>query len=64
MAKLFSDRQLKVKAQVIDYLLPRMVRDYAGMAALVDNIDRQALAKSARLPCQWLQKSWKVISEI
>ncbi|MGB0478470.1 MAG: HdaA/DnaA family protein, partial [Parvibaculales bacterium] len=45
MAKLFSDRQLKVEARVIDYLLPRMVRDYAGMAALVDNIDRQALAK-------------------
>ncbi|MGB1463652.1 MAG: HdaA/DnaA family protein [Parvibaculales bacterium] len=25
--------------------MPRMVRDYAGMAALIDNIDRQALAK-------------------
>ena len=45
MAKLFSDRQLKVDARVIDYLLPRMVRDYADMAALIDNIDRQALAE-------------------
>jgi DnaA regulatory inactivator Hda len=45
MAKLFGDRQLKVDARVIDYLLPRMVRDYADMAALVDVIDRQALAE-------------------
>ena len=45
MAKLFSDRQLKVDARVIDYLVPRMVRDYADMAALIDNIDRQALAE-------------------
>ena len=45
MVKLFSDRQLKVDARVIDYLLPRMVRDYADMAALIDNIDRQALAE-------------------
>ena len=45
MAKLFSDRQLKVDARVIDYLLPRMVRDYADMAALIDNIDREALAE-------------------
>ena len=45
MAKLFSDRQLKVDARVIDYLLPRVVRDYADMAALIDNIDRQALTE-------------------
>jgi len=45
MAKLFSDRQLKVDARVIDYLLARMVRDYADTAALIDNIDREALAE-------------------
>lgn len=45
MTKLFSDRQLKVEARVVDYLLPRMERDYTAMAALVDDIDRQALAE-------------------
>ena len=45
IVKLFSDRQLKIEARVIDYLLPRITRDYTGMAGLVDDIDRQALSK-------------------
>jgi chromosomal replication initiation ATPase DnaA len=45
LVKLFGDRQLRLEARVIDYLLPRMERDYATMAALVARIDRQALAE-------------------
>jgi chromosomal replication initiation ATPase DnaA len=30
---------------VVDYLLPRIERDYANMVALVGRIDRQALAE-------------------
>jgi chromosomal replication initiation ATPase DnaA len=45
LVKLFGDRQLRLEPRVIDYLLPRMQRDYATMAALVARIDRQALAE-------------------
>ena len=45
MLKLFGDRQLKIEQRVIDYLLPRIERDYANMVALVGRIDKQALAE-------------------
>jgi chromosomal replication initiation ATPase DnaA len=44
MAKLFADRQVSVDARVLDYLLPRVTRDYASIAALIEQIDRQAMA--------------------
>ncbi len=43
--KLFDDRQLRVDTRVVDYLLPRMDRDYAAMGALIDQIDCTALAE-------------------
>jgi chromosomal replication initiation ATPase DnaA len=45
LLKLFGDRQLKIERRVVDYLLPRIERDYANMVALVGRIDRQALAE-------------------
>ena len=45
LLKLFGDRQLKIEPRVIDYLLPRIERDYANMVSLVGRIDRQALAE-------------------
>jgi DnaA regulatory inactivator Hda len=45
LLKLFGDRQLNVEPRVIDYLLPRMERDYADMVTLVRRIDRQALSE-------------------
>ena len=62
--QLFSDRQLKVDARVIDYLLPRMVRDYADMAALIDNIDREALAEKRNYSSNGCRNLESHISEI
>lgn len=45
MMKLFDDRQIKIDTRVVDYVLPRMVRDYAELADLVAQIDRKALAE-------------------
>jgi chromosomal replication initiation ATPase DnaA len=45
LAKHFSDRQIKVRAEVIDYLAPRIERSFAAAAAAVDALDRIALAR-------------------
>jgi chromosomal replication initiation ATPase DnaA len=45
LVKLFSDRQLEVSPDVIDYLLPRIERTFAGAQAVVMRLDRVALAR-------------------
>ncbi len=44
IGKLFADRQIKPEPRVIDYLLPRIDRDYQAMGRLVTAIDAAALA--------------------
>ena len=44
LVKLFADRQLRVEAAVIDYLLPRMERSFAAAERLVRRLDASALA--------------------
>jgi chromosomal replication initiation ATPase DnaA len=46
LAKLFSDRQLRVEADVIEYLARRMERSLAEAQRLVAELDRTALAES------------------
>jgi DnaA regulatory inactivator Hda len=43
LVKLFADRQLRVRAEVVRFLLARMERSFAAARALVDAIDRAAL---------------------
>jgi DnaA regulatory inactivator Hda len=45
LVKLFADRQLALDPQVIDYLAVRMERSLAAAAAVVDVLDRTALAE-------------------
>lgn len=45
LAKLFADRQVRVAEDVIAYLLLRMERSFAAARALVDALDRAALAE-------------------
>jgi chromosomal replication initiation ATPase DnaA len=45
LVKLFSDRQLAVGPEVIDYVMPRMERSMAAAAQLVENLDKAALAE-------------------
>lgn len=45
IGKLFADRQVQADPRVIDFLLPRIDRDYQAMGALVAAIDAAALAE-------------------
>lgn len=45
LVKLFADRQLKVPAEVISYVLPRLERSFAAARALVAAVDAAALAE-------------------
>lgn len=45
MLKLFDDRQLKVGSDVVLFLLGRAHRSFAGVARLVDELDRASLAR-------------------
>lgn len=45
LLKLFADRQLRVAPALIGWLLPRMERSHAAAAAVVDRLDRAALAR-------------------
>lgn len=49
MFKLFADRQVSPSPQIVEYLLPRMERslDFAGR--LVAEIDRETLARNAKI---------------
>ncbi len=44
LIKLFADRQLKVRAEVVTLLVSRMERSFAAARALVEALDRTSLA--------------------
>jgi chromosomal replication initiation ATPase DnaA len=44
LVKLFADRQLAVDSAVVDYIVVRMERSLQAANALVDDLDREALA--------------------
>lgn len=44
LAKQFQDRQVAVRREVIQYLVPRMERSFAAAAALVEILDRASLS--------------------
>lgn len=44
MVKLFADRQLMVSQELVQFLLPRIERSFASLRAIVDRLDRAALA--------------------
>ncbi|MDF1718259.1 MAG: DnaA/Hda family protein [Antarcticimicrobium sp.] len=49
LAKLFADRQLAPKPDVIPYLITRMDRSFAAAGQIVDRLDRLALAEGRTL---------------
>ncbi len=46
LVKLFSDRQVTVDQPVIDYLVIRMERSIESARQIVEQLDREALAKN------------------
>lgn len=49
MLKLFDDRQLKVGSDVVLFLLGRTERSFAGVARLVNELDRASLARRCNI---------------
>lgn len=52
LVKLFSDRQLMPKPDLIPYLLPRMDRSFSAAIALVERLDAASLAQKRPLTRQ------------
>jgi chromosomal replication initiation ATPase DnaA len=48
-AKYFADKQLKVSAEVIQYLLPRIGRSFESVREVVETIDARALAEKRNI---------------
>ncbi len=49
LVKHFADRQLKVKPDLIAFLVPRIERSFAAVERMVDFLDREALARGRKL---------------
>lgn len=49
LIKLFSDRQLQVNIEVVDYIVGRMPRSFAATVLLADSMDRLALAERRKI---------------
>lgn len=49
LVKLFADRQLLTDDKVIAYIVPRMERSLAAAQAIVERLDRLALARGTRI---------------
>ncbi len=49
LVKLFSDRQLAIGQDVLNYILPRMERSFAAARDLVEAADRAALSEKRRI---------------
>ncbi|MCI4677969.1 hypothetical protein K9U39_09535 [Rhodoblastus acidophilus] len=45
LVKLFHDRQIKVEANLIDFLVPRLERSFAAAQAIVAALDAEGLAR-------------------
>jgi chromosomal replication initiation ATPase DnaA len=45
LAKLFADRQVRIDPRVVDYLLPRIERNFIAMGEIVAHIDQLALSE-------------------
>lgn len=56
MRKQFADRQMIVGEEVIQYLLPRMVRSFASVETLVDTLDRAALSEHRSLTVPFVKQ--------
>jgi len=45
LTKLFSDRQIFVSQEVVNFIVPRLTRTFAAMRDIVAAVDRQAMAE-------------------
>jgi DnaA regulatory inactivator Hda len=55
LAKEFSNRQLRVSAEIIEYLLKRVERSFAAIAPLVSSLDAAALRERKNITLPFLR---------
>ncbi len=53
LIKQFEDRQLEVSPDLIEYILPRMERSFAGAMRLVERLDQLALSMGRKITRQF-----------
>lgn len=56
LVKLFNDRQLRVSAEVINYILPRIERSFDAARQLVQKLDEAALSSKSDLTIPFVRK--------
>ena len=49
LVKLFNDRQIRVSAEALNYILPRIVRSFEAVRDLVEEADRRALVEKRKI---------------
>ncbi len=49
LVKQFADRQLRIDAAIIDYILPRLERSFRAVECVVDAIDKAALSEQRKI---------------
>jgi chromosomal replication initiation ATPase DnaA len=62
LVKLFRDRQVDVAPDLIDYIGNRVPRTFGAVQALVDQIDRQALAQNRRVTVPFVRDVLKTLN--
>ena len=45
ISKLFNDRQILIKPNIVNFLMQRIERSYLGVAEIIDLIDKVSLSK-------------------
>lgn len=56
LVKLFNDRQLRVSAEAINYIVPRIERSFEATNALVQKLDEAALSSKSDLTIPFIRK--------
>ena len=60
LVKLFSDRQLNTKPNLISYLLPRIERSFAAANAVVEQLDAASLAQQRPINRELARHVWTI----
>lgn len=55
VVKLFHDRQLQIEPDVVAYLVPRIERSFDSARAVIERIDREALAERRRVTVPFIR---------
>jgi chromosomal replication initiation ATPase DnaA len=55
LVKLFNDRQIRISAEVLNYILPRIERSFEAVRDLVEQADRRAMIEKRNISIPFLR---------